>query len=182
MMDMKHYDFTVSAPREFGTDLHEAMSTFARGEKPDLYNSGRYYAVTKTFSAWWAAAMERRYGDQFSIFTVSPGASVGTNVARNVTGFKRFLFTRVMPAIGGLVGMDQPVPVAAKRYVDVLLDREGKFTPGRTYTSRPRKLVGPLAAVEYPHILDEERQEVAWQVLGELTGTTGRQHPLRAAS
>ena len=71
-------------------------------------------------------------------------------------------------------------PMAAKRYVDVLLDDRGRFTPGKTYTSRPKKMVGPLVEVEYPHVNDEARQEVAWGVLGQLTGTTGRREPERA--
>ena len=55
--------------------------------------------------------------------------------------------------------------------MDVLNGVGGPYTSGRTYTSTPRKLVGPLAEVSYPHLLDVERQNTAWTVLGELTGT-----------
>ena len=84
-----------------------------------------------------------------------------------------------MPLLGPLMGMDQPVPLATKRYLDVLLGRD-KFEKGRTYTSKPHKLVGPLQAVEYPHILDEERQEIAWSVLDELTSRGAKSPALGA--
>ena len=77
----------------------------------------------------------------------------------------------VMPAIGGPLGMHMPTSRGAKRYIDVLLDESGKFENGATYTSAPKKMVGPLHEASYAHLLDEERQDAAWRVLGELTGT-----------
>ena len=93
---------------------------------------------------------------------------MSTNAARNATGFKRILFTKVMPALGPLLGMDMPVSKGAQRYIDVLLDR-GEWQSGRTYTSAPKKMVGPLRAVGEAHIVDEGRQELAWGILEELT-------------
>ena len=171
MMDMKLYDFATDAPEEFGDNLHDAMINFVEGAKPDSFNATRYYATTKVFTSWWTAAMARRFGDRISIFTVSPGASLSTNAARHTTGFKRFLFTKFMPTIGRAIGMDQPVSVAAKRYVDVLHGVGRDYVNGKTYTSKPKKLVGPLHEMTHHHLLDIERQEVAWTVLGELTGT-----------
>jgi NAD(P)-dependent dehydrogenase (short-subunit alcohol dehydrogenase family) len=176
MMDMAPFSFATGAPKEFGDNLHDAMVTFARGEKPGPFANTRYYSTTKVFSAWWSAAMARRYGDQLSVFTVSPGANMSTNAARHATGFKRFLYTKVMPFVGPVFGMDQPVPKGAKRYVDVLHGVGGDYVNGRTYTSAPKKMVGPLHEVTYPHLLDVEHQDVAWAVLGELTGTTGAAH------
>ncbi|NCF69213.1 MAG: hypothetical protein GWP61_24925 [Chloroflexi bacterium] len=37
--------------------------------------------------------------------------------------------------------------------------------------SEPKKIVGPMEETKYAHLYDVERQEVAWNVLGELTGT-----------
>ncbi len=173
MMGMAVYDFATEAPAQFGENLHDAMLTFARGEKPDAYVGTRYYSTTKVFSAWWSAAMARRFGDRVSVFTVSPGSNMGTNAARNTTGFKRFLFTKVMPAIGPLIGWDQPVSQGAKRYIDVVTG-DGEFVNGRTYTSAPKKMIGPLHEVDHAHLLDVERQDAAWAVLGELSGTTER--------
>jgi len=171
MMDMKLYDFATGPSQTFGTDLQEAMTSFMRGDKPDVFRGTHYYSTAKLFSAWWSAAMARKFGKQVKAFTVSPGSNMGTNAGRNVTGFKKFLFTKVMPKIGGPLGMNMPTALGAKRYVDVLLDDANQFKNGRTYTSAPKKLVGPLHEVTYPHLLDVVRQEAAWEVLGNLTGT-----------
>lgn len=170
MMDMSPFDFATEAPAEFGNDLREAMLTFARGAKPEKYAGTRYYATTKAFSAWWSAAMARRFGDRIAVFTVSPGSNMSTNAARHTTGFKNFLFTKVMPVVGPVIGWDQPVSKGAKRYIDVLQGGADTYVNGKTYTSAPKKLVGPLHEVTYAHLLDVERQDVAWGVLGELSG------------
>lgn len=115
--------------------------------------------------------MARRFGDRISVFTVSPGSNLSTNAGRHTNGFKNFLFTKLMPAIGPLVGMGTHVSVGAKRYVDVLHGVGGPYANGKTYTSRPKKLIGPLHEMTHPHLVDVDRQEVAWTVLGELTGT-----------
>lgn len=180
MMDMKLYDFATEEPEEFGDNLHDAMVSFAKGTRPEKFSGTRYYATTKAFSSWWSAAMARRYGEHIKVYTVSPGASLTTNAARHTTGFKRFLFTKFMPLIGPVIGMDQPIPVAAKRYVDVLHGVGGDYVNGRTYTSRPKKLVGPLQESTYPHLVNEERQEAAFNVLGELTGTAVEQSNRRS--
>jgi NAD(P)-dependent dehydrogenase (short-subunit alcohol dehydrogenase family) len=173
MMDMKLYDFGTGAPSEFGDDLHDAMRSFAKGARPEAFNPFRYYAMTKLIVSWWSAAMARRFGERISVFTVSPGSSLTTNAARHTTGIKRFMFTRVMPIIGPLIGMHQPIRLGAKRYLDVLHGIGGEYVNGRTYTSAPKKLVGPIDESTYPHLLDVEHQDVAWEVLGELTGPAG---------
>jgi NAD(P)-dependent dehydrogenase (short-subunit alcohol dehydrogenase family) len=175
MMDMNLYDFATDTPQEFGATLHDAMVTFAKGEKPELFNPTRYYATTKVFTSWWTAAMARRFGERLAIFTVSPGANLGTNAARHTTGFKNFLFTKVMPTLAPVIGMGQPISLGAKRYLDVLHGVEGEYGNGKTYASKAKKFVGPLYEMQHAHLLDVDRQEVAWNVLGELTGTGERQ-------
>jgi len=171
MMGMKLYDFATDAPEEFGDNLYDAMVSFAKGAQPELFSGSRYYATTKVFTSWWAAAMAHQYGEHISVFAVSPGSNLATNAARHTTGFKSFLFTKVMPALGPSLGMDQPVPVGAKRYVDVLHGHNGDYINGKTYMSKPKKFVGPIHEQTTAHLLDVERQEAAWKVLGELTGT-----------
>lgn len=168
MMDMKVYDFASGEPTLFGDNLREAMLCFAQGGLPEQFAGTRQYATTKVFSAWWAGALARRHGDKVAVFTVSPGANMGTNAARHTKGFKRFLFTKLMPLMGPVMGMDQPVSKGAGRYIQVLHDRSGHFKSGRTYTSAPKKMVGPLHEVTYPHLSDQVHQDAAWGVLAEL--------------
>lgn len=169
MFGMAAYDFAIGTPSEFGDNLHDAMKTFARGSKPDKYDPMRYYAATKTFTSWWSAAMARKLGDEVLIFTVSPGSNMGTNAARHTTGFKRFLFTKIMPTIGSLAGMNMPTPLGAKRYVDVLTGN-GQYRNGQSYMSKPTKLTGPLEVQTTAHFLDQARQDAALDVIEELTG------------
>jgi len=182
MMDMNLYDFATDTPEEFGHTLHDAMVTFAKGDKPELFNPTRYYATTKVFTSWWTAAMARRFGERIAIFTVSPGANLSTNAARHATGFKKFLFTKVMPTLAPVMGMGQPISVGAKRYLDVLHGVEGEYGNGKTYASKAKKFVGPLYEMQHDHLLDVDRQEVAWNVLRELAGTAGRQPPQSATA
>jgi len=182
MMDMQLYDFATDTPHEFGDNLHDAMVTFAKGDKPELFNQTRYYATTKVFTSWWTAAMARRFGERVAIFTVSPGANLSTNAARHATGFKKFLFTKVMPAMAPLMGMGQPISVGAKRYLDVLHGVGAEYINGKTYASKAKKFVGPLHEMKHAHLLDVERQETAWNVLGELTRTREHQASQRAAA
>ena len=176
MFEMQLYDFVLGAPVEFGTDLPGAMRRYVRGEVPELYSSTRYYATAKVFSAWWSEAMARRYGDRAAFYTVSPGSNMGTSVARHQVGFKKFMFTKIVPLVGQLLGYNQPVPVGAKRYVDVLHGEGGPFRNGAFFASAPRKATGPMQERVNAHFLDRERQEVAWQLVSELAGTqtTGR--------
>lgn len=172
MMDMKVYDFVTGPPSEFGSTLKEAMTNSARGATPGPFRSTCRYATVKAFTAWWAGAMALRFGQRFSFFAVSPGSNMGTNAARHETGFKKFLFTKVMPILGPTIGVDQPVSLAAKRYLDVLHGASDEYLDGGTYTSKPGKLVGHVQRMTHAHLIDGERQEATWQVLGELTGTT----------
>lgn len=170
MMGMQLYDFATDTPTEFGNNLHDAMVSFAKVSKPELFIGTRYYATTKVFTSWWTAAVARKYGERVSVFTVSPGSNMDTNAGRHTTGFKKFLFTKIMPALGPSLGMSQPIPLGAKRYIDVLHGTESEYVNGKSYMSKPKKLIGPMAETKNAHLLDTKRQEVAWEVLGELTG------------
>lgn len=75
-----------------------------------------------------------------------------------------------MPLLGSSLGLDQPIELGAKRYVDVL-NGNGEYVNGGSYMSKPKKMVGPLDEMKHEHFFDVERQEAAWDVLGELTGT-----------
>ena len=167
-MGMSVYDFARGEPSDFGSTPEQAMEHFARAENGPAYDGNRQYATTKAFSAWWSAAMARRHPGNVSFYTVSPGANMGTNAARHSTGaFK--LMIGFMRRFGRYLGMDQPIEVGAGRYIDVLHGNNGPFRNGGTYTSRPKKMTGPLVASAAPHLLDTERQDTALGVLDKLS-------------
>ncbi len=168
-MGMSVYDFVRGEPSKFGATPEEAMRNFARAEGWSGFDGNRQYSSTKAFSAWWSAAMARRHPGAVSFHTVSPGSNLGTNAARHVTGPLK-LMLGVMGKIGRYVGMDQPVDKGARRYIDVLHGNDGPYRNGATYTSRPKKLTGPLAESKAGHLLVIERQEEALRVVDELAG------------
>ena len=169
MMGFKFYNFVKDTPAAFGNNLHDAMTAFAKGSKPELFNSTQYYAVTKVFSSWWAATMARKFGDRISVFAVSPGSNLSTNAARHAKGIQKFIFTKIMPLLGASLGLDQPIALGAQRYLDVLNGAENAFTNGSSYMSRPKRMVGPIEEMKHKHFFDIKRQEIAWAVLNELT-------------
>ncbi len=170
-MGMSVYDFVRGEPSDFGGTPEEAMQNFARAHAGPKYDGNRQYSSTKAFSAWWSAAMARRHPGEVSFFTVSPGANMSTNASRHATGaFK--LMIRFMERFGKVLGTDQPIEQGARRYIDVLTATNGQFENGRTYTSRPKKMTGPLVVSNAPHLLVTERQDTALAVMDDLT----RQH------
>ena len=167
MMGMSVYDFALGEPSEFGSTDAEAMKNFATASSGPEYNGQRQYSTTKVFSAWWSAAMARRHEGSTRFYTVSPGANMGTAADRNATGAFKVMIA-VMSKVGRYIGMDQPVPVGAKRYVDVALGRDGTYESGHTYTSKPKKMTGPLVERTPEHFTNEDRQDTALDVLDEL--------------
>lgn len=166
---MSVYDFVRGEDSAFGVTPAEAMTNFARAEGGPAYDGNRQYSSTKAFSAWWSAAMARRHPGSVDFVTVSPGANMGTNAARHVTGpFK--LMLGVMKRVGRFIGMNQPVEKGAGRYIDVLTGNGGPYDNGATYTSRPKKMVGPLAKSVPAHLTDQARQDTALDVIDQLTG------------
>ena len=151
MMGMSVYDFALGEPSEFGATEAEAMRAFATASAGPAFNGQRQYSTTKVFSSWWSAAMARRHEGSTRFYTVSPGANMGTAADGNATGAFKVMIA-VMGRVGRYVGMDQPVPVGAKRYLDVALGRGGPYESGRTYTSRPRKMAGPLVERTPDHL------------------------------
>ncbi len=162
-MGLRVAPFALNPPTDEAT-FAATIKDLARGDFGQ-FDGNIQYATTKVVSAWWSAEMQRRHG-AYEFFTVSPGANVGTNAARNTTGaFK--VMVKVMAKVGHLVGMNQPIPVGARRYVDVIVGGSD-FEPGATYTSRPKKMVGDLVRRDEPHLVDPVRQKAAVAALDEL--------------
>ena len=167
MFGMVVYDFALGEPSTFGATEVVAMRNFATATPGDDYNGQRQYATTKVFSSWWSAAMARRHSGSTRFFTVSPGSNLGTSASRHASGaFK--VATAIMRRVGKYIGADQPVPVGARRYLDVALDDDGTFENGLTYGSKENKVIGPLVERTPAHLTDEARQNASLALLGEL--------------
>ena len=168
VMGMGVYDFVKGEPSEFGPTPEEAMKNFATADRGPSYDGNRQYSSTKAFSAWWSAAMARRHPGSVRFHTVSPGANMATNAARHATGAFKIMLG-FMRRFGKVLGMDQPIEAGAGRYIDVLHGNQGPYQNGGTYTSRPKKMTGPLTLATPPHLVDTDRQDTALTVLDTLT-------------
>lgn len=166
-MGMSVYDFVLGEDSAFGSSPREAMESFALAASGPKFNGSRQYSSTKAFSAWWSGAMDRRHGPSVAFYTVSPGSNMGTNAGRHAKGAFRVMIA-VMRRFGGVLGIDQPVEEGAKRYIDVLEGDGGPYESGRTYTSPPKKMTGPLTLRSEPHLIDEARQDLSLEVVDEL--------------
>ncbi|MEM9606211.1 MAG: SDR family NAD(P)-dependent oxidoreductase [Actinomycetota bacterium] len=168
MMGFGIYDFAKGEPSPFGATPAEAMRAFATASGDVAYSGERQYSTTKVFSAWWAAGMARRHPNT-RFYNVSPGANLGTDAARHLTGATKIMMA-VMGKIGRFVGMDQPVHKGAKRYLDVAHGVDGPYQNGSTYTSKPKRMTGSIVRRTEDHLVDTARQDLGLQIIDELTG------------
>ena len=166
-MGMSVHDFVLGEDSAFGSSPREAMESFALAASGPKFNGSRQYSSTKAFSAWWSGAMARRHGPSAAFYTVSPGSNMGTNAGRHAKGACKVMIA-VMRRFGGVLGIDQPVEEGAKGYIDGLEGEGGPYESGRTYTSPPKKMTGPLTLRSEPHLIDEARQDLSLEVVDDL--------------
>lgn len=165
MMGFAVSDFALNPPAG-DDDFVAKVAAFARGEEPAKFSANDQYATTKVLSAWWAAGMQRRHEGRYDFFNVSPGANLGTDAARHITGPQKIMFG-AMAKFGHLIGMNMPVEQGAGRYVSVFTGA-GEFAPGGTFTSKRKKMTGDLVRRTEPHLTDSRRQDLAVAALDDL--------------
>jgi NAD(P)-dependent dehydrogenase (short-subunit alcohol dehydrogenase family) len=165
MMGFSVHPFALDPPAGDEAFTRQLLA-FARGDEPTPFDVNDQYATTKVVSAWWAAAMQRRHGGTYNFFNVSPGANLGTDAARHQKGAQKLMFS-AMARIGHLIGMNMPVSVGARRYVDVVTGAD-QFEPGGTYTSKAKKMVGDLTRRTDAHLTDRRRQDLTLEALDGL--------------
>ena len=91
------------------------------------------YAYVKQLATFWISSIAKKY-PEIRFVTVSPGATTGTEAAKEANIMFRFLMlTSVGKALGGVLGLTHDLSVGAKRYVDVAED--DSFKSGRFYAS-----------------------------------------------
>ncbi len=168
-MPMKTSNFRGISEAKYGGDMLATLIGLAKGEAESKYDSNVAYSNAKAMVAWWAAALARRLPEKMAVYAVSPGAAMSTAFARNMPWAMRVLLVPVMRVIGPVVGMDQPIDVAARRYLDVVA--EGVQESGSFFASPPKKVVGPLQKQLGPdYLLDEDLQEAGWAAVVAMTG------------
>lgn len=153
----KPIDIEALAEAEFDGDTEATIEAVMRMDPPITYRPGNQYATAKVFAAWWAAELARQLPTGMTVNAVSPGSTPDTNAVRNAPFFmKRVL----LPMFKIIPGMSHSVADGAGRYLEVVdlgPDQTGKF-----FASKPKKMTGPLHAIETDHIVNPGLQRALW--------------------
>eukprot|EP00931_Biecheleriopsis_adriatica_P116630 TRINITY_DN92252_c0_g1_i1.p1 TRINITY_DN92252_c0_g1~~TRINITY_DN92252_c0_g1_i1.p1 ORF type:complete len:316 (+),score=43.26 TRINITY_DN92252_c0_g1_i1:67-1014(+) len=100
----------------------------------DAGNDPKYLgAFAKFVGALWMSSMARKYPN-IRFVTMSPGATTGTAVRRDLPCYKRMLVGTILKCLS-LKGKAHSLEVGAKRYVDALLDH-ATYQSGIFYASK----------------------------------------------
>ena len=133
----------------------EEWTSVANGTKFD--DSSTYtdiYGATKLMGALWTMSMARKH-PKMRFMTIDPGMARGTSGTKSLPFFQRLTMETAMWVMQKL-GRAHSVDVGAKRYVDVMLNKDS-FTSGVWWGSK-KGLTGKLAdqVEHWPEIIGDE--------------------------
>ena len=133
----------------------EEWTSVANGTKFDENSSYTdIYGATKLMGALWTMSMARKY-PKMRFMTIDPGMARGTSGTKSLPFFQRLTMETAMWVMQKL-GRAHSVDVGAKRYVDVMLNKDD-FTSGVWWGSK-KGLTGKLAnqVEHWPEIIGNE--------------------------
>ncbi|MFV1999796.1 MAG: SDR family NAD(P)-dependent oxidoreductase [Acidimicrobiia bacterium] len=160
-------DLQAFSKENFDGDLVAGAEALIRGEKVK-FKSATAYANAKVFVAWWAAQLADRLPEGMTVNAVSPGSVPDTDAARNAQGFMKYVLLPMFKIAPKSLGMSSEVSVGAHRYIEVAEyddDATGLF-----FASAPKKMTGPIEAMQQTHILNDVDQKAAWSAVVEVAG------------
>ena len=160
-------DIVEMAKEHFGGDLGDAIEAQIRMQEPAEYRPSDTYATAKMFVAWWARELASRLPDGMAVNAVSPGSTPETNAIRNAPFYMRYI---MLPLFKLIPGMSHSVADGARRYLEVA-DYDSAVT-GEFFASKPKKMTGPLVAIDMPHLQDEAASAALWEVTIRIAGAT----------
>ncbi|MCH9686548.1 MAG: SDR family NAD(P)-dependent oxidoreductase [Deltaproteobacteria bacterium] len=121
---VKRPDLATSSADEFASIANGAMFT--------TFHPLSVYGLVKYVGTMWTSSMSRRH-PTIRFVTVSPGATSGTDGARDLGALRRFFYNRVAMPMMSLLGRAHGVERGAQRYIVVLTD--DTYETGRFYAS-----------------------------------------------
>lgn len=161
-------DLHEFAADNFDGDLVSAAEALIRGDDRITYKSSTAYANAKVFVALWSAQLANRLPDGMAVNAVSPGSAPGTDAGRNASGVLKYVMLPMFKYAPKAFGFGAPVSDAAYRYVEVA--GYDASVSGEFFASAPKKMIGPIEAMQQPHIHDEAAQEAAWAAIVKVAG------------
>jgi NAD(P)-dependent dehydrogenase (short-subunit alcohol dehydrogenase family) len=158
-------DVAAFAARHHQGDRAAAIEALVRSGPTVTYEANRAYADAKLVVTWWAAALARLLPSGMAVYTVSPGSAPDTQAVRNAGWAMRWL---MLPMVKFIPGMSQTPETAARRYLQA--SEFGTDVSGQFFASAPRRLTGPMQAMQHPHFHDRANQDAAWQAVVKVSG------------
>ncbi len=160
-------DLRSLADASYGGDMAAAAEGLMRADGSVKYKPATAYANAKVFVAWWAAQLAQKLPEGMTVNAVSPGSAPDTNADRNANFFMKKIMMPVFKHAPKRFGMSGPVSVAAARYIEVTT-YEG--VSGEFFASAPKKMTGPIEAMQMPHLHDEASQKASWEAVVKVAG------------
>jgi NAD(P)-dependent dehydrogenase (short-subunit alcohol dehydrogenase family) len=166
-------DIDAFAADRLGGDLEAAIEMQMRMASPATYKPSDTYATAKLFVAWWAAELAERLPVGMTVNAVSPGSTPDTNAINNAPFFMKYL---MVPLFKLIPGMSHSIDKGAGRYLEAA--GYGPDVSGQFFASPPKRMTGPLTAIEMPHFDNPAAQGALWKVTSKVAGDVG--YPLHA--
>jgi NAD(P)-dependent dehydrogenase (short-subunit alcohol dehydrogenase family) len=158
-------DVAALAAKHHQGDRSAAVEAVLRSGPSVKYQPNRAHSDVKLIAAWWVAALSRRLPSGMAVYAVSPGSTPDTKGLRNAGPAVKWL---MLPLVKLIPGMSQTPETSARRYIQASafgIDASGQF-----FASPPKKMTGPLVAMQHPHFRDRANQEAAWQAVVRVSG------------
>ena len=168
-------DLHALADASYEGDLTAAAEGLIRGDGSVKYKSATAYSNAKLFVAWWAAQLSQKLPEGMTVNAVSPGSAPDTNADRNAPFFMKKILVPMFKHAPKKFGMSAPVSEAAARYIEVS-SYDG--VTGEFFASAPKKMTGPIEAMQMPHLHDEASQKASWEAVVKVAG--GVDYPVAA--
>jgi NAD(P)-dependent dehydrogenase (short-subunit alcohol dehydrogenase family) len=163
------------ADSNYDGNLTAAAEGLIRADGSVKYKPATAYANAKVFVAWWAAQLAQKLPEGMTVNAVSPGSAPDTNADRNANFFMKKIMMPVFKHAPKRFGMSAPVSEAAARYIEVTT-YDG--VSGEFFASAPKKMTGPIEAMQMPHLHDEASQRASWEAVVKVAG--GVDYPVAA--
>jgi NAD(P)-dependent dehydrogenase (short-subunit alcohol dehydrogenase family) len=169
-------DLRSLADKSFDGDLVAAAEGIIRADESIKYKPATAYADAKVFVAWWSANLATRLPEGMAVNAVSPGSVPGTEAGRNANFFMKYVMMPMFKYAPKKLGMAAHVSDGAGRYMEVAGYDDG--VSGEFFASAPKKMTGPIEAMQMPHFHDEAYQQAAWSAVVNVSGGVG--YPVNA--
>ena len=149
---------------EYEAVTADAVDRAITDQHPTDTSDEARYGFSKSVMALYVSALARRQ-PEYVVLTVSPGATTGTDAAKNAPWFMRFMMNIVAPYILQPLGLFHGLEAGTQRYVDGLYSTA--FKSG-SYLASPEGVLTGLLQDQvplYPLFGDEAMQEAAYEAV-----------------